>query len=145
MAERRKFRGPFFRMVVGILEDLDFDDSLLLEILREGANQNELFCISMLYDTFFDIETATIEGICEICGFLSKGMEQGFWLSFYQAADLMDKLEHLKIKTDWASDKFQVALLKQARDKFHKLPIVVSDLTLRDIEEKRWRLWVKRT
>jgi hypothetical protein len=89
MAQRRKFRGTFHRLAVSILEDLDVDDSLLQEVLHEGAVQHELFCISMLYDTFFDLETATIEKVCEMCGFLDLGTEQGFWLAFYQAADLM--------------------------------------------------------
>ena len=143
MAQRRKFRSTFYRLAVSILEDLDFDDSLLQEVLHEGAVRHELFCIGILYDTFFDLETATIEKICEMCGFLDVGMEQGFWLSFYQAADLMEKLEHFKIRSDWVTDKSQYQLLRQAKSRFKKLPIIVSDVTLREIEEKRLRLWVR--
>ena len=141
MASRRKFRGTFYRLAISILEDLAVDDSLLLEILHEGASQNELFCIAILYDTFFDLETATIEEICKMFGFLDLGMEQGFWLSFFQAADLMEKLEHFKIRSDWVTDKFQDQLLRQAKSGFTKLPMIVSPVTLWDIETKRLGRW----
>jgi len=141
MASRRKFRGTFYRLAISILEDLAVDDSLLLEILHEGASQNELFCIAILYDTFFDLETATIEEICKMFGFLDLGMEQGFWLSFFQAADLMEKLEHFKIRSDWVTDKSQDQLLRQAKSKFTKLPMIVSPVTLWEIETKRLGRW----
>ena len=141
MASRRKFRSTFYRLAVSILEDLRLDDSLLVEILNEGADRGELFCIAMLYDTFFNIETATIEETCKMFGFLDLGMEQGFWLSFYQAADLMEKLEHFKIRSDWVTDKSQDQLLRQAKSKFTKLPMIVSPVTLWEIETKRLGRW----
>ena len=95
----------------------------------------------MLYDTFFDIETATIEEICKMFGFLDLGMEQGFWLSFYQAADLMEKLDRFKIRSDWGTDKFQDQLLRQAKIMFTKLPMIVSEVTLWEIETKRLCRW----
>ena len=143
MARRKLSRGPFFRMAVDILEELNGVDDLLFEVLHQGSRQNELFCISMLYDIFFDLDSWSVEKIIEMFGFLEFGMSQNFWLSFYQASDLYEKLQASKFKgqTDWATDKSQDMLLRLARRHFKKIPVLVSDLGLRDIDEKRFVIW----
>lgn len=146
MRRRRFSQGSFWKMAACLLERADEPiDEALLEILKDGASEGELFCSSMLYDIFFDLDNWPIEQTVQMFSYLDAGMEQGFWLSFYQAADLLQRLDQLNVKTDWATNRSPSFLLRQARDKFQKLPIVVSDVTLRDIEEKRLRLWIKST
>jgi hypothetical protein len=143
--KRRKFRGTYFKFTVRVLESLHSDDSvlesILFDLLHQGALENELYCSAMLYDMFFRIETATIENICETCNFIDHGLQENFWLSFYQAADLLEKLNYYNINANWKQNKSQDQLLRQAKNNFTKLPIFVSDITLRDIEEKRCNLW----
>jgi hypothetical protein len=134
---RRKFKGTYYRLVNDVLKNVNLDDPALNELIYElcyhGATSNELYYSAMLYDSFFIIEEASIEFIGEICGFLDFGMKQEFWLSYYQAADLAQKLRHEKIRSSWAEDKPIDHLLRQARDKFLKVPMIVSSVTLFDI------------
>jgi hypothetical protein len=130
-------------MAVQILEELNVDNEILFEVLYQGCLQDELFCMAMLYDIFFDLNSWSIEKINEMFGFLEFGMRQNFWLSFYQASDLYEKLQASKFKgqTDWAAEKSQDMLLNLARRHFKKLPFLVSDLRLREIDEKRLAIW----
>jgi len=135
---RRKFRGTYYKFVVDVLENVNLPDAALNELVYElcyiGATSHELYCAAILYDSFSIVEEVPIESISEICDFLDFGMKQGFWLSYYQAADLLRKLQHKKLKSSWAEGKSIDYFLKQARNKFSQVPMIVSNVTLYDIE-----------
>jgi len=110
------------------------------EVLYDGRCNNDLYCISMLYDRCFDLNSVCIEDLSAMISDLDLGCSANFWVSCYQSADLLKKLKSSIYKgmTQFELNygKHRLCLLQEARENFCRVPKDVSTVSLLDIEKE---------
>lgn len=108
--------------------------------LVAGLLRNEIFCISKIYSNYFYIDDS-LEFVSVMIEKLEYGMGADFWLSFYQAADLCDKLKNNDhpVAKGFLGKHSTDSLLDSAINTFGKkrVPSHISEVALQDIISKR--------
>lgn len=137
--------GVHYEETVKLLRRKNPDYITVIDHLKDGAYELDLYCISMLYDRFFDLDDDAFEDIYEMLGFLAWGVEHGFWLSLYQSADLIEELQKSVFagRTHFEMFHDPVALIDAAVRNFRKVPFKISSLSKEDIKKKEFLLTIK--
>lgn len=132
------YGGKYYKQAIKELRSKNPCSIEIEDLLSDGNFDCELYCVSMTYSRYFDVNTAPIESIFLMLHNLQVGREANFWLSFYQSADLIEKLHKsvYKGKTLLEFQNKRVYLLEAAKQYFRKLPRNVSNISLSDIEKE---------
>ena len=145
MKKQPVYGGEYYKEAAKLLRRKNPDYVAVEEQLRDGAYERDLYCISMLYDRFFDLDNDAFEDVYEMLRFLEFGAEHGFWLSLYQNADFFEKLQMsiYKGRTYFAMFNKPIELLHGAVKNFTKVPAKVSTLSKADVKKKCFLVAIK--
>jgi hypothetical protein len=133
------YGGYAFESASGLIRTNHPNECYIEEVLSDGMVLDcDIYCVSIIYNRFLDLDHWGMERVANLMGYIEKGRDEGFWLSFYQSADLHERIGRSRFAglCDFENEVCPVEMLKLATEKFNQLPPEVSLLTLQDIKKK---------
>jgi hypothetical protein len=133
------YGGYAFESASSLIRTNHPDECYIEEVLSDGMfYDGDMYCVSIICNRFLDLDYWGMEKVANLMRYLEKGRDEGFWLSFYQSADLHERIRRSRFAglSNFENEVCPVEMLKLAIEHFNKLPPEVSLLTLRDIKKK---------
>jgi hypothetical protein len=98
----------------------------------------DLYCISMYYNRYFDINNTCGEEIHEMKHLLYRGVDEGFWLAYLDYAYFIEELRSSMFSGIFAFEKYAspFKFMDFAYRNFTKVHPLLCTLSKEDIEKQ---------
>ena len=129
------YGGDLYNNIISESNVMGQSISKSMDSVWEEACKGDLYCISMYYNFYFDINNTCGEEVYAIMQLLDLGVKAGFWLANLQFAYFIEDLRDSRFSGIFNLEKYEspLKLMKFAFDNYTKVHRMLSTQSKDDI------------